>query len=440
MSLLRIDTTLADRYCSDSELMAMQADAMRAYSDLNSRQGKGNDFLGWIDLPIEMNPEMCARITAEAARLRDKASTLIVIGIGGSYLGAKAILEATDSGLSQAIRRTLGMEIIFAGHHMGSAYHEALLEYLEAKSYALLVISKSGTTTEPAIAFRLLKRHLEIKYGQAEAALRIVAVTDSSRGALKKMADEKGYQTFVIPDDVGGRFSVLSPVGLLPLAAAGRDINALLSGARKMREALLSNPDPSSNPALRYAIRRNVLYNKGYSTEVMASFLPQTAFLGEWFKQLYGESEGKEGKGIFPAAVNFSTDLHSLGQYIQDGKRNLFETVLSVENHGANLIVEAELDDNDGLNYLAGKSLHEINLKAEEGTIMAHDRGAVPVMRLVINDLTEESLGALIYFFEYACAISGYILGVNPFDQPGVEDYKTNMFTLLGKPGYGDKK
>jgi glucose-6-phosphate isomerase len=360
----------------------------------------------------------------------------VVIGIGGSYLGARAVIDALNHPFHSLLPNRKHPVILYAGENLDEDYHQGLLEVLDHYDYSVAVISKSGTTTEPAVAFRLVKSHLIKKYGPKGAAGRIIAVTDAKRGALKKMADQEGYSTYVIPDDVGGRFSVLTPVGLLPIAVAGFDIVKLVNGAGKMMETCLSSPDFEKNPAMRYAAIRNALYRSGKAIEILVNYLPNLYYMTEWWKQLYGESEGKEHKGIFPAGAGFTTDLHSMGQYIQDGARILFETVLSVESSWTELRVPELPEDPDGLNFLAGKKLSEINHMAELGTLLAHVDGGVPNIRIILQKLDEEILGQLIYFFEFACALSGYLLGVNPFDQPGVEAYKKNMFALTGKPGF----
>jgi glucose-6-phosphate isomerase len=357
----------------------------------------------------------------------------VVVGIGGSYLGARAVIEALQHPFKSLLPNEKTPLVLFAGNSMGEDYLKGLSDILEIKDYSIIVISKSGTTTEPAIAFRILKEHCEKKYSKKEAQKRIVAITDEKRGALKKLAIKENYQTFVIPDDVGGRYSVLTPVGLLPIACAGFNIEKLISGAKKMRENLLQHLTYDKNIAMQYALHRYLLYKEGKKIELMVAYEPQLFFFIEWFKQLFGESDGKEGKGIFPAGAVFSTDLHSLGQYIQEGERHLFETVLSVEKVDSNLPIPFDNNDLDGLNYLQQKSIHEINLTAEEGTRQAHLTGNVPNIRITIPEISEETLGELIYFFEFSCALSGYLLNINPFDQPGVEAYKQNMFRLLGK-------
>jgi glucose-6-phosphate isomerase len=391
---------------------------------LQSRTGKGNDYLGWLDLPVE-STDIQQDIQTTAAKLRDISDCVVVIGIGGSYLGAKAVISALQNEFS-----TQKPKIIYAGHHLSENYLADLLDYLETVNYSVIVISKSGTTTEPAVAFRLLKNHCEKKYGKAASKNRIVCITDKAKGALKSMADKEGYSSYVIADDVGGRYSVLSPVGLLPIAAAGFNIAEMLLGAKAMRKQLTEN---ENNIAVQYAVCRNYLLQKGYNVEVLASFEPHLQYVIEWWKQLFGESEGKDGKGIFPAGLIYTTDLHSMGQYMQDGQRFLFETFLSVKQSNRSCIVPHDAQNIDGLNYIAEKNIHHINRAAEQATMKAHQQGGVPIIQLEMDCLNEYVLGELMYFFEYACALSAYALGVNPFDQPGVEAYKKEMFAILGK-------
>ncbi|MDR1800246.1 MAG: glucose-6-phosphate isomerase [Lachnospiraceae bacterium] len=397
----------------------------------------GSDYLGWIDLPVDYDKEEFDRIKAAASKIKLTSDVLIVIGIGGSYLGARAAIEFLNHSfynqLPKEVRKT--PEIYFAGNSISGTYLRQLIDILGDRDFCINVISKSGTTTEPAIAFRIFKEILEKKYGKDAAKERIFATTDKERGALKTFADKAGYETFVIPDDIGGRFSVLTAVGLLPIAVSGADIDALMEGAAKMRKDALEN-EFKDNICLKYAAVRNLLYREGKTTEVLANYEPALHFMAEWWKQLYGESEGKDGKGIFPAAVDLTTDLHSMGQFIQDGSRNLLETVLSVETPTEELTIKEEAEDLDGLNYLAGKTLDFVNKNACAGTILAHTDGQVPVLSVSIPKADERSLGQLFYFFEFACGVSGLLLGVNPFNQPGVESYKKNMFALLGKPGY----
>ena len=412
----------------------MKAAAQKANELLHSGEGAGNDFLGWVNLPSSIDAEQIAAIEAQAAKLREKADVVICIGIGGSYLGAKAVIEAMSNSFEFLNKKHANPTVVFAGQNISEDYTYELLEATKEYSVAAIVISKSGTTTEPAIAFRLIKAELEKRYGKAEAAERIVAITDAARGALKTLATQEGYPTFVIPDDVGGRFSVLTPVGILPIVLAGFDVNAMLQGALAMEEACAQKCE--CNPAIQYAAMRNALYNQGKKIEILVAYNPKLTYLGEWWKQLYGESEGKDGLGIFPASVNFTTDLHSMGQYIQDGERTLMETVVTVEKSNRSMLIESDPQNLDGLNFLSGKHVEECNAMAELGTRLAHIDGGVPQISLSIECVNEYNLGALFYFFEKACGISGYVLGVNPFDQPGVEAYKKNMFALLGKPGY----
>lgn len=415
---------------------AMQAKAQAANALLESGKGAGSDFLGWVHLPSSITPDRIEAIEKQAAKLREKAEVIICIGIGGSYLGAKAVLEAMSDSFKFLHKKRTAPVVVFAGQNISEDYTHELLEAVKEYSIATIVISKSGTTTEPAIAFRLIKAEIEKRYGKQEAAERIVAITDKARGALKTLADNEGYPTFVIPDDVGGRFSVLTPVGLLPLAAAGVDIAALVRGAQEMERATADGTPFEKNPAAVYAAVRNELYEGGKKIEILGSYEPKLQYINEWWKQLYGESEGKDQKGIFPAAVDLTTDLHSMGQFIQDGNRILFETVMNVEKSGAEIVINEEPVDLDGLNYLSGQTVDFVNKSAMNGTILAHTDGSVPNLRIDIPEQTEYYLGQLFYFFEFACGVSGYMLGVNPFNQPGVESYKKNMFALLGKPGY----
>ncbi len=426
----------AEHFVTEDEIKLFQSEVDLHRKNIYHRKGKGSDFLGWVDLPSSYDEKLLSNIEADAAKIREQSDVAVVIGIGGSYLGTRAICEAleqtpfADHNNDKAQR----VRIVYAGHHLDEDYLHELLSWLDTQSYSLVVISKSGTTTEPAIAFRLLRAHIEKKYGRKNAAERVFAVTDVSRGALKKLAYSEGYKSYVIPDDVGGRFSVLSPVGLLPIAIAGFDIRQLLAGAKNMAAFLEKENNVIKNHAACYAVVRNILYNKGKTTELLAAYKPSLVFFTEWWKQLYGESEGKDGKGIFPAGVNFTTDLHSMGQYIQDGLKNFFETVIKTSGSKHSVIIPQDNDDLDGLNYLAGKRVGYVNEMAARGTMMAHVEGKVPNLEINIPKISEETLGELIYFFEMACAISGYILDVNPFDQPGVEAYKKNMFALLGKP------
>ncbi len=415
---------------------AIKAKAEAANELLYSGKGKGNDFLGWVKLPSSIDEAELAAIEAAAAKLRAKADLVICIGIGGSYLGAKAVLEAMSNPFQLLKKEQTNPTVLFAGQNISEDYIYELMEAAQAHSIGAIVISKSGTTTEPAIAFRLVKAAIEARYGKQEAAERIVAVTDKARGALKTLATNEGYPTFVIPDDVGGRFSVLTPVGLLPLAVAGVDIRALVAGARKMEAATAPEVKFDDNLSAIYAAVRNELYAAGKRTEILGSYEPRLQYVNEWWKQLYGESEGKEHKGIFPASVTLTADLHSMGQYIQEGERTLFETIISVAEPKHKVVIEADGENLDGLNFLAGKRISEVNRMAELGVQLAHVDGGVPNIRIEIPRIDAEAIGALLYFFEKACGISGYLLGVNPFDQPGVEAYKKNMFALLEKPGY----
>ena len=417
----------------------MKAQAQQANELLHSGKGAGSDFLGWVHLPSSIDDAQIAAIEAQAEKLRAKAEVVICIGIGGSYLGAKAVYEAMNNSFEYLRRKHENPTVLFAGQNISEDYTYELLDAVKDYSIAAIVISKSGTTTEPAIAFRIIKAEIEKRYGKEDAATRSVAVTDKARGALKTLATNEGYPTFVIPDDVGGRFSVLTPVGLLPLAVAGVDIKALVAGATAMEKATDASVPVDENISAQYAIVRNELYREGKKTEILGSYEPKLQYVGEWWKQLYGESEGKDGKGIFPASVTLTADLHSMGQYIQEGERTLFETIISVAESKHTVKVESDAENLDGLNYLAGKRISQINHMAELGVRLAHIDGGVPNIRVEIPTIDAESLGALIYFFEKACGISGYLLGVNPFNQPGVEAYKKNMFALLDKPGYEEE-
>jgi len=419
---------------SFEEIIALAQQSVRHLDSLNNGTGAGSDFLGWLSLPDDILPQL-DRIDKTAKHLRSISDITVVIGIGGSYLGSRAVIEALSHTFSP-FRKEKHHEIIFAGQNISEDYLAELLEILDTANYSIVVISKSGVTTEPAIAFRILKNHLEKKVGKAVAADRIIAITDSKKGALRPLADSNGYETFVIPDNIGGRYSVLTPAGLLPVALSGLDIRMLVKGAKSMELITHQNRNAASNLSLLYAAARNLIMQTGKTTEIMISYNPKLHYFAEWWKQLFGESEGKDGKGIFPAAVDFTTDLHSLGQYIQDGQRIMFETVLSVLNPKKKLTVPKEKEDDDQLNYLSGQRLSEVDHNAEAGTILAHNDGNVAVLHISIPELNEYYMGQLFYFFELACAVSGYILDVNPFDQPGVEAYKKNMFALLNKPGY----
>ncbi len=436
--MLKLDIQHIYDFVSKDEVNSYQKAVTDVNNMLYNKSGKGNDYLGWIDLPSNISQDEISKIKECAQKLSSHSDIIIVIGIGGSYLGARAVIDALSDNFNSLLSKDERKAplILFAGENIGEDYHFELLKILDNRDYSVIVISKSGTTTEPAIAFRLFKAHLEKKYGKQNSKNRIAAVTDKSRGALKKLSDSEGYQTFVIPDDVGGRYSVLTPVGLLPIAAAGFDIEALINGATKMQELTRTQKNLVDNPSNLYAAVRNVLYKKGKTTEILASFTPNLNYIIEWWKQLYGESEGKDGKGIFPAGVNFTADLHSMGQWIQEGTRNIFETVISVKSPKHNLTVPTDNDNLDDMNYIAGRRLSEVNKMAELGTMLAHVSGGVPNISVSIDKVDEENLGELIYFFEKACAVSGYLLGVNPFDQPGVEAYKKNMFALLKKPGF----
>lgn len=434
-----------DRYAhpciGERELTHLEPAIRLAHQMLHEKQGPGSNYLGWIDLPYNYAQEELERIKATATHIRENSDAFIVIGIGGSYLGARAAIQMlTHSFFNQLPKQQRGApEIYFAGHHMSGPYLRHLFDVLDGKEVSINVISKSGTTTEPAIAFRLLRKWMEDKYGKDEARKRIYATTDREKGALKQLADREGYETFTIPDDIGGRFSVLTPVGLLPIAVAGIDVEAILAGARKAA-VRFREPSIAVNACYRYAAVRNALYRKGKTTELFVYYEPQLQYMAEWWKQLYGESEGKDGKGIFPASAQFSTDLHSLGQYIQDGRRHLFETVLFVENVREDFEIKGDADNLDKLNYLSGQTVSSVNRQAFRGTLLAHADGGVPILVLTVPELTPHVFGQLVYFFEKACGISGYLLGVNPFDQPGVESYKRNMFALLGKPGFEETR
>ena len=431
------DYSKTSEFVKEYEMENMRGLVEQAKETLVGKSGAGNDFLGWIDLPVDYDKDEFDRIKKAAEKIKNDSEVLVVIGIGGSYLGARAAIEFLRHGfynmVSKEVRKT--PEIYYAGNSISGAYLHDLIEVIGDRDFSVNIISKSGTTTEPAIAFRIFKDILEKKYGKEEAAKRIYATTDKERGALKHLADEEGYETFVVPDDVGGRFSVLTAVGLLPIAVSGADIDKLMEGAQEGRKEALEKSF-EENGALQYAAMRNILLRKGKTIEVMANYEPSLHYISEWWKQLYGESEGKDQKGIFPASVDLTTDLHSMGQFIQDGNRILYETVLEVKSSDKEIIIEEEPVDLDGLNYLAGRSMDFVNKNAMNGTILAHTDGNVPNLKIEIPAQDEYSLGQLFYFFEFACGVSGYLLGVNPFNQPGVESYKKNMFALLGKPGY----
>jgi glucose-6-phosphate isomerase len=431
---LSIDLQNTGNFIPYEEVVALARQSLRHLDSLNAGSGPGNDFLGWLSLPEDILPQL-DKIEETAKHLRSVSDTTVVIGIGGSYLGARAVTEALSHSFSSMLKGK-HHDMIFAGQNISEDYMSDLIEILDGRNYSIIVISKSGTTTEPAIAFRILKDHLEKKVGKSVAKERIVAITDAKKGALRSLATANGYRTFVIPDNVGGRYSVLTPVGLLPIAVSGSDIRALVTGAGSMEKLTRHNRDSTSNPSLLYAAARNLLLRSGKQVEIMVGFTPRLHFMSEWWKQLFGESEGKDGKGIYPSSADMTTDLHSLGQYIQEGQRIIFETMISVTDPAAELVIPLEKDDSDQLNYIAGKRLSEVNHNAELGTAMAHNDGGVPIINITLPALTEFSIGQMIYFFELGCAVSGYILDVNPFDQPGVEAYKKNMFALLNKPGF----
>ena len=437
MSKVTFDYSKAAQFISEHEVENMKKLTLDAKEVLVGKSGAGNDFLGWIDLPVDYDKEEFARIKEAAKRIQGDSEVLLVIGIGGSYLGARAAIEFLRHGfynmVDKSIRKT--PEIYFVGNSISSTYIKHLIDVIGDRDFSINMISKSGTTTEPAIAFRVFKEMAEKKYGKEGAAKRIYATTDKARGSLKNLANEEGYESFVVPDDVGGRFSVLTAVGLLPIAVSGADIDQLMEGAAEGRKMALEAPF-EENDAVKYAALRNILLRKGKVIEILANYEPSAHYVSEWWKQLYGESEGKDQKGIFPASVDLTTDLHSMGQFIQDGSRTMFETVLNIETRREEIIIGEEPVDLDGLNYLAGKNVDFVNKSAMNGTILAHTDGQVPNFMINVPEVNEFYLGELFYFFEFACGVSGYLLGVNPFNQPGVESYKKNMFALLGKPGY----
>ena len=430
---LNFDYSYALPFINDEELKKIQSEINKARRILDERSGEGSDFLGWLNLPSDFNQEELDRIIDASRRIRKQSKVLVVIGIGGSYLGAKAALEY----LLPYFPKRRSVEVLFAGHNMSSTYLNELCDYLSNKDFSINVISKSGTTTEPAIAFRVLKKLLEEKYGLDEAKNRIYATTDKSKGALRKLAEQNGYETFIVPDNVGGRYSVLTPVGLLPIAAAGINEKSMLRGARVAKNAY-SKRNIYKNDVHMYVALRNLLYRNNKPIEMLVNYEQKLTYFSEWWKQLFGESEGKDHLGIFPASASFSTDLHSLGQYIQDGERILFETVLSIEKPKKDIVIESTDENLDGLNYLTGETLDYVNKQALKGTLLAHKDGGVPNFVITIPEISPFSFGYLVYFFELACGVSGYVLGVNPFNQPGVEAYKKNMFALLGKPGYDE--
>ncbi len=435
---IKFNSSFAADFIRENDLKGLETQVAAAHKTVNEKSGLGNDFLGWVTLPTDYDKEEFARIKKAAEKIKADTDILIVIGIGGSYLGARAAIEFLKGPYYNNLRNGVP-EIYFAGNNISGSYLDDMLKLCEGKRVSVNIISKSGTTTEPAIAFRVFRKLLEERYGEEGAAKRIYCTTDKARGTLKQLADEKGYECFVVPDDVGGRFSVLTAVGLLPIAAAGADIDALMAGAAKAMTQY-NNENLYENDCYLYAALRNAFYRKGKSVELLVSYEPRFTLMAEWFKQLFGESEGKDNKGLFPASVIFSTDLHSMGQYVQDGARLMFETVVTFDESLVDVTIEKEADDGDGLNFLAGKTMSFVNQKAFEGTVLAHTDGGVPNLEIKVSKPDEENLGMLIYFFEKACAISGYMLGVNPFDQPGVESYKKNMFALLGKPGYEAQK
>ena len=436
--MVKVNLGGCSSFVKDAEYKTYVEKALNSLDVLEAENGAGNDFLGWKHLPSE-TPES---LITECEAIRDSwkgkgVDLVVVIGVGGSYLGAKCAIEALSHPFAHFMGKTDAPQIVFAGHNLSEEYISELMDFMKTRNVATVIISKSGTTTEPAIAFRLIKQYLEETYGAKEAAERIVAVTDAHRGALKSLATQEGYKTFVIADNVGGRFSVLTPVGILPIVLAGFDMRAMLEGAKEMEKACAVRS--AENPAGQYAAMRNLLYNSGKKVEILVNFNPKLQYLGEWWKQLYGESEGKDGKGIFPASVNFTTDLHSMGQYIQDGERTLMETVVTVEHSNRSMTIANDPQNLDGLNFLTGKHVEECNAMAELGTRLAHIDGGVPQLQVIIERINEYNLGGIFYFFEKACGVSAYMLGVNPFNQPGVEAYKKNMFALLGKPGYEEQ-
>ncbi|MEW5570109.1 glucose-6-phosphate isomerase [Rossellomorea marisflavi] len=441
MTHIRFDYSNALSFFGEHEITYLRDAVKAAHTSLHEKTGAGSDFLGWIDLPVDYDKEEFARIQKASEKINKDSDILLVIGIGGSYLGARAAIEMLNHSFFNTVskEKRSAPQVLFLGQNISSTYMKDLMDLLEGKDFSINVISKSGTTTEPAIAFRIFRKMLEEKYGVEEARKRIYATTDKSKGALKTLANDEGYETFVVPDDVGGRYSVLTAVGLLPIAVSGVDIEAMMDGAAKAREDF-GQSELSENPAYQYAAVRNVLYNKGKTIEMLINYEPGLQYFAEWWKQLFGESEGKDQKGIYPSSANFSTDLHSLGQYVQEGRRDIFETVVKVQKSRHELVIEEADSDLDGLNYLAGQTIDFVNNKAFEGTLLAHTDGGVPNLIVEIPAMDAYTFGYLVYFFEKACAVSGYLLGVNPFDQPGVEAYKVNMFALLGKPGFEEKK
>ena len=437
--MIRIDISQIKGFIGKDDLRALEPEVKESILKLENGSGAGNDFIGWMDLASKTESGLLDAIEETAKVLRDNCEVVVVAGIGGSYLGSRAVIEALSNSFAQLIQDKRNPQILFAGHNISEDYLYELTEYLKGKDFGIINISKSGTTTETALAFRLLKKQCEQQRGKDTARKVIVAITDAKRGAARVCADKEGYRSFIIPDNVGGRFSVLTPVGLLPIAVAGYDIRQLVKGAADMEALTTSKVSFNDNPAAVYAAARNALYRSGKKIEILVNFQPKLHYLSEWWKQLYGESEGKENKGIFPASVDFSTDLHSMGQWIQEGERTIFETVISVDKVQHSVLVPKDDENLDGLNYMAGKHVDEVNKKAELGTQLAHVDGGVPNIRIVVPELNEYWIGQLIYMFEKGCGISGYVLGVNPFNQPGVEAYKKNMFALLGKPGYEEE-
>lgn len=433
---IRLNTKYLGNFIAEHEMEAMKAQISEAHNIIENRNGLGNDFLGWVDLPENYDKDEFKRIKAAAERIKEKADILIVIGIGGSYLGARAAIELLKSPFYNNLKKDTP-DIYFVGNNINPTYLQEIISICEGKDICVNVISKSGTTTEPALAFRIFKKLVEDKYGKEEAKNRIFATTDAKRGTLKELSDKEGYETFVIADDIGGRFSVLTAVGLLPIAVAGCDIDKIMAGAKKGMDKYSKD---DNNDCYKYAAVRNILNRKGKSVEMLVSYEPSFTMMAEWWKQLYGESEGKDNKGIFPSSATFSTDLHSLGQFIQDGSRIMFETVVDIKKPKQDLFLEEDVENLDGLNFLTNQNMSDVNRKALEGTILAHTDGGVPNVVIEVDELDEENFGEMVYFFEKACAVSGYVLGVNPFNQPGVESYKKNMFALLGKPGYEDQK
>ncbi len=431
---LCLDISQTASFYDEKLFEEVKQEVLVAHKLLRSKNGAGNDFLGWLDLPVSYDHREFCKIKQAAAKIKEQSQVLLAIGIGGSYLGAKSAIEMLKRYFNQP-----GVEVIFVGNQISSTYASQLLDYLKDKDFSINVISKSGTTTEPAIAFRIFKEYMEERYGKEEAKKRIYATTDKARGALKSLATTEGYETFIVPDDVGGRFSVLTPVGLLPIAASGADIDEMMNGAKQAYVDYLEE-DIEKNDALKYALVRNVLYRSGKKIEMLVNYEPKLNYFSEWWKQLFGESEGKDGKGIWITSASFSTDLHSLGQMIQQGERTLFETVINVENPEENITIKADKDNLDGLNFLAGKTMDYVNKMAMTGTMLAHVDGGVPNIKVTVPNVSAFTYGYMVYFFELACGVSAYTLGVNPFNQPGVENYKKNMFALLGKPGYEEMK